>query len=143
MLDNSLNVAARIEQTSLPGRIQVTRELADRLDGRFLFEAREAVHLKGKGTSRPASCWVGAGRPRGRSGLRRVEVSRSPDIVGWPGGDALMTSAHESMRVRLPGWNVSNSIFGQYRAEVTAGSDVESAVLDVGKCRRSSESGWP
>jgi adenylate cyclase len=46
---DTVNVASRLESTSEPGRIHVSAELADRLSDRFVFEARGAVDLKGKG----------------------------------------------------------------------------------------------
>jgi len=46
---DTVNVASRLESTSEPGRIHVAADLADRLAGRFAFEPRGAVDLKGKG----------------------------------------------------------------------------------------------
>jgi len=48
---DTVNVASRLESTSEPGRIQVRADLADRLGGRFTFEPRGAVDLKGKGAA--------------------------------------------------------------------------------------------
>jgi len=47
---DTVNVASRLESTSKPGRIHVSTKLADRLAGRFEFEPRGAVDLKGKGS---------------------------------------------------------------------------------------------
>ncbi|MET0429902.1 MAG: adenylate/guanylate cyclase domain-containing protein [Microvirga sp.] len=46
---DAVNVASRMESTGSPGRIQVTREVCERLGGRFAFEARGLVDVKGKG----------------------------------------------------------------------------------------------
>jgi len=46
---DAVNVAARMEQTGEPGKIQVTDAFADRLRDRFAFEARGATDVKGKG----------------------------------------------------------------------------------------------
>ena len=46
---DTINVASRLQSTAEPGRIQVSRDLADSLDDGFLFEARGVVDLKGKG----------------------------------------------------------------------------------------------
>jgi adenylate cyclase len=48
---DTVNVASRLESTSDPGRIHVSAELADRLAGRFEFEPRGTVDLKGKGAA--------------------------------------------------------------------------------------------
>ena len=46
---DTVNVASRLETTSLPGRIHVSRPVAAALEGRFALEPRGAVDLKGKG----------------------------------------------------------------------------------------------
>lgn len=46
---DTVNVASRMESTGLPGRIQVTQQMRDRLIDRYQFERREAVSVKGKG----------------------------------------------------------------------------------------------
>jgi class 3 adenylate cyclase len=48
---DTVNVASRLESTSLPGRIQVSQPVAQRLDDEFVFEARGHVALKGKGAT--------------------------------------------------------------------------------------------
>ena len=46
---DSVNVASRLEQTALPGRIQVSQAVADALGTAFVLESRGSVELKGKG----------------------------------------------------------------------------------------------
>jgi len=46
---DTVNMASRLESTGVPDRIQVTRSTLDRLAGRFAFEERGEVELKGKG----------------------------------------------------------------------------------------------
>ena len=46
---DAVNVAARMESTGEIGRIQVTDEFAQILEGRFQFEPRGEVDIKGKG----------------------------------------------------------------------------------------------
>jgi adenylate cyclase len=46
---NSVNVASRMESHSLPGRIQVTAAVEERLRGRYRFEPRGRIALKGIG----------------------------------------------------------------------------------------------
>jgi adenylate cyclase len=46
---DAVNVAARMEETGEPGRIQVTETFASRLHDRFIFEARGGIEVKGKG----------------------------------------------------------------------------------------------
>jgi class 3 adenylate cyclase len=46
---DAVNTASRMETTGAPGRIQVTREVVEALDGAYAFEARGEVEVKGKG----------------------------------------------------------------------------------------------
>jgi adenylate cyclase len=46
---DTVNMAARMESHGIPGAIQVTRETYENLKERYLFEARDAVDIKGKG----------------------------------------------------------------------------------------------
>jgi adenylate cyclase len=46
---DAVNVASRMEATGDPGRIQVTQDVHDQLAGKFAFEARGPIHVKGKG----------------------------------------------------------------------------------------------
>jgi class 3 adenylate cyclase len=52
---DSVNTAARMESHGVPGRIQVTQEVRDRLSERFDFEYRGEVNVKGKG---PMPVWL-------------------------------------------------------------------------------------
>jgi class 3 adenylate cyclase len=49
---DTVNVASRLETTSEAGRIHVSGTVADQLAGRFTFESRGTVDLKGKGVVR-------------------------------------------------------------------------------------------
>jgi class 3 adenylate cyclase len=46
---DTVNVASRMESHGVPGRVQVTAAVVDRLQGAFDFEPRGAVEIKGKG----------------------------------------------------------------------------------------------
>ncbi|MDY6781400.1 MAG: adenylate/guanylate cyclase domain-containing protein [Cyanobacteriota bacterium] len=46
---DTVNIASRLESSSLPGRIQVTATVRDRLGHQFCFEERGTIELKGKG----------------------------------------------------------------------------------------------
>ena len=46
---NTVNVAARMESTGVPGRIQVTQAVVNAVGGAFGFEERGLVEVKGKG----------------------------------------------------------------------------------------------
>lgn len=45
----TVNIASRMESHGEPGRVQVTAEVHDALDGAFLFEPRGSVEVKGVG----------------------------------------------------------------------------------------------
>jgi class 3 adenylate cyclase len=47
---DTVNIASRLETTSEPGRIQVSADLARRLESEFVVERRGLVDLKGKGS---------------------------------------------------------------------------------------------
>lgn len=46
---DTVNIASRMESTGVPRRIQVTADVEARLRGRFAFEARGLVDVRGKG----------------------------------------------------------------------------------------------
>jgi adenylate cyclase len=46
---DTVNTASRLESSSLPDQIQISRQVADALGSTFLVEARGTVDLKGKG----------------------------------------------------------------------------------------------
>ena len=46
---DTVNLASRMESTGIPGEIQVTRSVYERLKGSFQFEGRGMVQVKGKG----------------------------------------------------------------------------------------------
>ncbi|MDY7013484.1 MAG: adenylate/guanylate cyclase domain-containing protein [Cyanobacteriota bacterium] len=56
---DTVNMASRMESSSLPGCIQVTAAVRDRLKDRFCFEERGSVEVKGKG--RMLSYWLRPG----------------------------------------------------------------------------------
>jgi adenylate cyclase len=56
---DAVNVASRLESTSLSDRIQVSQPVAEKLDGRFELESRGQVEIKGKG---PMPTWFVVGR---------------------------------------------------------------------------------
>jgi class 3 adenylate cyclase len=59
---DTVNVASRMESHGIPGRIQVTSAVRERLLGRYTFEARGTVEIRGKG---PMSTWFLTGRVAG------------------------------------------------------------------------------
>jgi PAS domain S-box-containing protein len=46
---DAVNVASRMESSGSPGRIQVTEQVKDHLDGAFVLDARGEIDVKGKG----------------------------------------------------------------------------------------------
>ena len=49
---DTVNVAARMESTGIPGRIQVTEAVAEAAANSFAFQDRGLVQVKGKGEMR-------------------------------------------------------------------------------------------
>ena len=47
---DTVNIAARMESTGIPGEIQVTAAVQERLQRQFNFQSRGAIDVKGKGT---------------------------------------------------------------------------------------------
>jgi adenylate cyclase len=47
---DTVNLASRMESTGMPDAVQVTRPVYEKLRGRYAFEARGPVEVKGKGT---------------------------------------------------------------------------------------------
>lgn len=56
---DTVNTASRMESHGVPGRVQVTERVRDRLCDRYLFEPRGTVDVKGKG---PMPTWFLVGR---------------------------------------------------------------------------------
>ena len=56
---DTVNLASRMESHGVPGRVQVTHAVKERLDDVFRFEARGLVDVKGKG---PTPTWFLVGR---------------------------------------------------------------------------------
>jgi class 3 adenylate cyclase len=46
---DTVNMASRMQSTAAPGTTQVTERVCRRLDGRYAFERRTNVDVKGKG----------------------------------------------------------------------------------------------
>jgi class 3 adenylate cyclase len=46
---DTVNTASRMESHGIPGQIQVTPRVYQRLKGRYHFQPRESVEIKGKG----------------------------------------------------------------------------------------------
>lgn len=46
---DTVNTASRMESSGLPGKIQITTETYKRLQGRYVFEERGPIEIKGKG----------------------------------------------------------------------------------------------
>lgn len=49
---DTVNTASRMESHGIPGRVQVTERVRDRLSDRYVFEPRGTVDVKGKGSIR-------------------------------------------------------------------------------------------
>ena len=71
---DAVNLAARMEETDRAGRIQVPQDVYERLNGRFIFEERGEIDVKGKGVMRT---WFLVGE-RPTSEDHRVSQPMSP-----------------------------------------------------------------
>jgi adenylate cyclase len=56
---DTVNLASRMESHGIPGQVQVSDAVKERLEGMFTFEARGLVDIKGKGLT---PTWLLAGR---------------------------------------------------------------------------------
>ncbi len=56
---DTVNTASRMESHGIPDRIQVTEPVYRKLSGRFRFEPRGVIEVKGKG---PMETWFLLGR---------------------------------------------------------------------------------
>jgi len=63
---DTVNLASRLESTALPGRLHVSKVVADALSGDFVLEPRGNIELKGKGA---VPTWFVSGRRTRRSKL--------------------------------------------------------------------------
>jgi class 3 adenylate cyclase len=72
---DTVNLASRMESHGVPGRVQVTHAVRERLEGRFRFEPRGLVDIKGKG---PTPTWLLSGR----IGEAGVAVGQAVDQSG-------------------------------------------------------------
>jgi class 3 adenylate cyclase len=52
---DTVNTASRMESSGIPGCVHITTETLELLDGRYPFERRDAVEVKGKG---PMTTWT-------------------------------------------------------------------------------------
>ncbi len=76
---DTVNVASRMESLGVPGRIQVTDRVRERLGDAFSFESRGLIEVKGKGRL-PA--WFLTGGPADHA---RVRVRVPRNVAGAPG----------------------------------------------------------
>jgi class 3 adenylate cyclase len=67
---DTVNLASRMESLGVPGRVQVTHAVWERLDGAFQFEARGLIEVKGKGPT-PAYLLVAPAGAEARPRARR------------------------------------------------------------------------
>jgi class 3 adenylate cyclase len=74
---DTVNMASRMESLSVPGRIQVTHAVRERLEGRYVLEPRGLVDVKGKG---PTPTWFLVGL--------RPPVAKAASTLPSPRGTA-------------------------------------------------------
>ncbi len=71
---DTVNMASRMESLSVPGRIQVTQAVKERLEGRYVLEPRGLVDVKGKG---PTPTWLIVGPMPSKGDRRHAAVFRT------------------------------------------------------------------
>ena len=82
---DTVNLAARLESSSLPGRIQISREVKDAIAGGFKLESRGAVEIKGMG---PLDTWLlGPPMINGKVDGRKHYAAATRDDQSSPGDD--------------------------------------------------------
>ena len=84
---NTVNVASRMDSTSLPNHIQITQELYDVLVNKemYLFECRGTVKVKGKGDM---TTYFLMGRKRGMRKPSESFLQKLNPLTGGPTGSA-------------------------------------------------------
>jgi class 3 adenylate cyclase len=82
---DTVNTASRMESLGVPGRIQVTAAVRERLAAEFAFEPRGIIDVKGKGpmptyflTGRVGPDRIVAGSPRGLATPRSEGTRAAP-----------------------------------------------------------------
>ena len=78
---DTVNLASRMESLGVPGKIQVTHAVAERLRGAFLVEARGLIDVKGKGPT-PTYFLTGRATSRGHAPEARDDVKSGPPVRG-------------------------------------------------------------
>jgi adenylate cyclase len=68
---DTVNIASQMESTGIPGEIQVSTDVRDRLIKNFEFEPRGAINIKGKGEMHTFLLRLGSSSPA-RSGTYGV-----------------------------------------------------------------------
>jgi class 3 adenylate cyclase len=71
---DTVNLASRMESHGVPGRIQVTQAVKERLAEAFVLEPRGLIDVKGKGPT-PAWFLVERARPTGQAAVRTATAS--------------------------------------------------------------------
>jgi len=77
---DTVNLASRMESLGVPGRVQVSHAVRERLGDRFVFESRGLVDVKGKGPT-PAYFLVAHATPSASHTLGK-RVAGSADVGG-------------------------------------------------------------
>jgi class 3 adenylate cyclase len=77
---DTVNLASRMESLGVPGRVQVSHAVRERLGDRFVFESRGLVDVKGKGPT-PAYFLVAHATPIASPTLGK-RVAGSADVGG-------------------------------------------------------------
>lgn len=71
---DTVNLASRMESTGVPGQIQVTRSVYERLKDSYEFESRGVVQVKEKERSKPGCCMASCMPSRWRSEDKTLRI---------------------------------------------------------------------
>ena len=82
---DTVNLASRMESHGVPGRIQVTHAVRERLDDTFTLESRGLIDIKGKG---PTPTWFLTGARRASGARASLTILHSAVGAFGPSGDA-------------------------------------------------------
>ena len=100
---DTVNTASRMESSGLPGRIQVTEAVYDRLRSAYDFEARGEIEIKGKGRLR-TYLLIGRRSPEHPEGPGAARIrQQSMTVARYANDGGWSMTADDAMAAASPG----------------------------------------